>query len=353
MSFLEIRGLSKDLGEFSLKEVDLDLETGTYLAVIGPTGAGKTILLECLVGFYLPEAGHILLEGEDITRCRPEHRHIGIVYQDFALLPHMDVRRNIGYGLRRRLRGETLDNRVREMAEVLRIDHLLHRAPGTLSGGEKQRVALARSLIVKPRLLLMDEPFSALDPRTRRKLRRLLRRVIKETGTTVIHVTHDLDDVWSLADEVAFLRHGQLVQSGTVQEVMQRPRRRCVADFLGINLFHGQVRDRRDGVCRIQAGEMELVSTDRAQPGEEVRVAIRPEQVILAERCEGPVSTRNVLTCNVVDIFPENGVYLVELERGGSHLSAVVTYDALQDLRLAPGSAVTALIKSTHVAIVG
>ena len=168
MSLLAIQDLHIDLGEFYLKGISLSLERGDYLVIIGPTGAGKTILLESIIGFWRPDRGRIYLEGRDITDEPPEKRRIGIVYQDYALLPNFSVFKNIAYGLKKRQK-QGVGEKVQAMAASLRIDHLLHRRPATLSGGEQQRVALARALIVEPRLLLMDEPFSALDPQTRRE----------------------------------------------------------------------------------------------------------------------------------------------------------------------------------------
>ena len=270
MSFVAIEDLHIDLGEFTLEGISLSLERGDYLTIIGPTGAGKTIFLESIVGFWQPDRGHIILNGKDITRELPENRHIGIVYQDYALLPHMTVYQNIAYGLKKH-KPENMGAAIRKMAQSLHIDHLLHRKPATLSGGEQQRAALARVLIVEPQLLLMDEPFSALDRQTRRRARILLKEAVRERATTVIHITHDLDDAWAFADKLAVFRKGRLLQFGPMRSVFNRPQSRFVAEFVGAGFFSGTVVSRQNGCSRIDFGDMSLSSRDRARRRREGR----------------------------------------------------------------------------------
>ncbi|ACV24967.1 ABC transporter related [Methanocaldococcus fervens AG86] len=180
MSFLEIKNLSIDLGEFKLIDVNLEIEKGDYLTIIGPTGSGKSILLETIAGFYKPKNGKIFLEGEDITNLPPEKRNMSIVYQDYVLFPHKTVFENIAYGLKKKIKDkDKIKEEVNRISELLNISHLLHRKPGTLSGGEQQRTALARALVVKPKLLLMDEPFSALDVKTKENLRKLVKKAVR------------------------------------------------------------------------------------------------------------------------------------------------------------------------------
>jgi len=184
---LGIRGLSLSLGEFSLTDVDLTVADAEYFIILGPTGAGKTILLETIAGIYAPRAGTITLDGHDITRTDPKDRGIGMVYQDYMLFPHLTVGENIGFGLLQR--GDDparIREAVREAADLLGIGHLLERTPGTLSGGEQQRAAIARALVLRPRVLLLDEPLSALDAVTRDRLRKELRTIHRATGTTVV-----------------------------------------------------------------------------------------------------------------------------------------------------------------------
>jgi len=348
MSFLEIRGLYKNLREFSLESISLDLEQGRYLTLVGPTGAGKTILLECIIGFYLPDRGSVTLNGEDITRKRPEKRNIGIVYQDYALMPHMNVYKNIAYGLRKKTK-QKIPEKVQEISESLHIDHLLHRMPKTLSGGEQQRAALARSLVVRPRLLLMDEPLSALDPSTKKDLRRMLRRAIKKYGTTVIHVTHDMDDVWTLGDEAAVMHEGHIEQKGLLGDVLERPCTDFVAEFVGCTVLEGKVLSRENGLTEVDISGTRLISYDRAEPGEKIRAIIRPENIILSRTTPEKVSARNVLATRVLNIEPENGLNIVRLGCADLALNVIITNNGLHDLELRPGEEICAMIKCIHV----
>ncbi|MBI4814337.1 MAG: ATP-binding cassette domain-containing protein, partial [Methanobacterium sp.] len=215
--FLKVRNLSVDLGQFQLDNVNLDLEKNDYLVIIGPTGSGKSVLLETIAGFFSPDEGEIFLEGKEITSLNPEDRGISIVYQDYVLFPHMDVFDNIAYGLKKKTKDNKLiKSVVSEIAELLKIDHLLHRNPETLSGGEKQRAAIARSLVVKPNILLMDEPFAALDVNTHSYLTSLIKNVITKQHTTCIHVSHNFNDVYNLVEHVAVMKEGKILQQGTV-----------------------------------------------------------------------------------------------------------------------------------------
>lgn len=351
MSFLEVSDLHVRLAEFQLAGVSLALDKGDYLTIIGPTGAGKTIFIEALVGFWQPDQGGVFLDGRDITHELPERRHIGIVYQDYALMPHMTVFRNIAYGLKKH-KGPDLKDKVRQMAVSLHIDHLLHRKPATLSGGEQQRVALARALIAEPRLLLMDEPFSALDRQTRREARVLLKNAVRERGTTVVHITHDLDDAWAFADKLAVFKGGRMLQFGSLHDVLARPRSQFIADFVGACLIRGTVvSTAKDGV-RIDIGGVHLASLDTAAPGDEVDVAIRHEAINLQK--ERPVSCNgfNVVPAVLGHVMPEGPAFLVDMHVNGTGLQALVSHDTVQRLQSREGDPMYALIPRQHVKIV-
>ncbi len=206
MSALKVENLWLRLKDFSLKGVSFEVHENEHFAIIGPTGSGKSLLLETIAGVYTPDSGRITLMGKDITFTPPEKRGVGIVYQDCALFPHMSVYDNIAYGLRIRGKKNVRDE-VLKLAEMLEIEHLLNRKPSTLSGGEKQRVAIARALAVKPKLMLLDEPFSSLDAETRIRLRKEIFRVLK--NVTVLHVTHIEDDAEN-ADRIARMKDGRL-----------------------------------------------------------------------------------------------------------------------------------------------
>lgn len=351
MSFITVEDLHINLGEFHLRDVSFSLERGDYMMIIGPTGAGKTILLESIAGFWKPERGRIWLEEKEITQEMPERRHIGIVYQDYALIPHFTVFENIAYGLKKREKNG-IDEKVRDMAAVLRIDHLLHRKPATLSGGEQQRVALGRALIVEPKLLLMDEPFSALDPRTRRETRHLLIDVLERCKTTVIHISHDLNDAWALANKLAIFREGIMLQFGPMEDVFRRPHTRFIADFVGASILGGTVVESDNGHCKIDLGDCCVTSIDSAEKGAEVLVALRPEDIMVSKEPLRGLSAQNIIETTLRRVVPEGRACFLTLLVDETELTVLVTNNAMHQLDVTPGDTVYAIIKSANVCIV-
>jgi ABC-type sugar transport system ATPase subunit len=236
---LEISNLSIKLGAFTLRQVSLSVAQGQYLCLAGPTGAGKTILLECIAGLHRPDSGNIHLQGRDITKLPPEARGIGYVPQDYALFPHMSVFENIAYGLRERgVFKADIKCKVQEAAQTMQIAYLLERTVLHLSGGERQRTAFARALVLDCKLLLLDESLSALDVVTTRELSCQIAELHQRLGLTVIHVTHDFDEAYSLATHLGICYGGRLLQVDTVENSFLRPTCRTVAEFLGIaNVF--------------------------------------------------------------------------------------------------------------------
>jgi sulfate transport system ATP-binding protein len=235
-----IRNLNKRFGAFvALNDVSLSIRDGELLALLGPSGSGKTTLLRALAGLEAPDSGEILLQREggsqDWTRRHVRERNIGFVFQHYALFPHMSVFENIAFGLRvRRLKKGDVQSRVDELLRLVQLEELGKRFPSQLSGGQRQRVALARALAPRPQLLLLDEPFGALDARVRRELRGWLRRLHEEIGVTSVFVTHDQDEAFELADRVAIVYQGRLEQIGTPGEVQENPATAFVSEFLGI-----------------------------------------------------------------------------------------------------------------------
>jgi len=351
MSFLSVSDLHINLGEFYLNGVSFDLDKGDYLTIIGPTGSGKTILLESIVGFWIPDKGTIHLEGRDITTELPEKREIGIVYQDYALLPHFTVYKNIEYGLKKK-NPHGMKEKIHDIAAALYIDHLLHRKPNTLSGGEQQRVALARSLVVEPKMLLMDEPFSALDPQTRHDTRTLLKKAIAERNTTVMHVTHDLTDAWTLASKVAVIREGLLLQFDSLEEVFTRPRTPFIAGFVGATLMEGTVVSENDGVSLVNVNGFTMRTIDTAEVGATVKLAVRPEDIIVGTEPSPNTSAQNHICATVSKIIYEGKTSLLSLYAGETPFNVLVTNHSLERLRLTPGDTVYAMIKSANVRIV-
>ena len=241
-------------------EADLEVPDGETLVVLGPSGSGKTLLLETVGGFHAHE-GRVSFDGEDLTGTPPEERGFGFVFQDYALFPHMTVRENVAYGERYHERTRDPD----ELLSSLGVADLAERYPPTLSGGEAQRVALARSLLVKPRALLLDEPLAALDVPTRERLRDDLATVLADV--TAVHVTHNRTTARALADRVAVMRDGRVVQVGPVEAVFDRPATPFVASFVGATCLPGSALDGRDGTVAVRPEHVELVAPDRGVPG--------------------------------------------------------------------------------------
>jgi molybdate/tungstate transport system ATP-binding protein len=234
---LRLININRQLGDFALKDINLEVSDGQYYVLLGRSGSGKTQLLELIAGLEHPDTGSIILDNEDITRQKIQNRKVGIVFQDYAVFPHMTVFGNIAYPLR--VRNETRNSiaeKVENAATAMNIRHLLERSTEKLSGGEMQRVALARTLITSPRLLLLDEPLSSLDTSLKDDLKRLLRNLNK-AGQTIIHVTHDYGDAISLAKRVGVIHNGKIIQEGSVNEVFKNPANRFVARYAGIRNF--------------------------------------------------------------------------------------------------------------------
>jgi len=234
---LRLININRRLGDFALKDINLEVTDGQYYVLLGRSGSGKTQLLELIAGLEHPDTGTIVLDEKDITRQRIQDRKVGIVFQDYAVFPHMTVFGNIAYPLKvRREEKDTITKKVEKAATAMNIKHLLDRSTEKLSGGELQRVALARTLITSPRLLLLDEPLSSLDTSLKDDLKRLLRN-LNRTGQTIIHVTHDYSDAISLAKRVGVIHNGKIIQEGSVDEVFKNPSNRFVARYAGIKNF--------------------------------------------------------------------------------------------------------------------
>ncbi|WP_374468900.1 sulfate/molybdate ABC transporter ATP-binding protein [Phenylobacterium sp.] len=280
---LEIRGISKSFGRFpALKDVSLQARDKEFLALLGPSGSGKTTLLRVLAGLELPDAGEVRFGGEDFLALPVRKRRVGMVFQHYALFRHMTVAQNIAFGLTVRPRAERpskaqVTERVRELLSLVQLEGLEKRYPTQLSGGQRQRVALARALAIEPRMLLLDEPFGALDAQVRRELRRWLRELHERTGVTTVFVTHDQEEALDLADRVAILKDGELVQLGTPNEVYEDPATPFVYDFLGAACrLLGEVSG-----GRLRIGDWQTDAPKGAGQGP-VEVFFRPDEVAFA-----------------------------------------------------------------------
>jgi len=243
---INAKHVTKRFGDFvALDDVSLDVPSGSLLALLGPSGSGKTTLLRIIAGLESPDTGIILHHDEDVTARSPRERNVGFVFQHYALFRHMTVFENIAFGMRVRHKPVAeITTRVRELLHLIRLEGLDKRYPSQLSGGQRQRVALARALAVQPRVLLLDEPFGALDAKVRQELRQWLRRLHEEIHLTTVFVTHDQEEAFEVADRVVVMNHGRVEQQGTPQEVFDHPANPFVMDFLGnVNVFHGRAQE--------------------------------------------------------------------------------------------------------------
>ncbi|MQA79150.1 MAG: ATP-binding cassette domain-containing protein [Streptosporangiales bacterium] len=284
--------------ERAVDEVSLTVDGGQLLALLGPSGCGKTTTLRMVAGFVDPTSGTVEVDGTDLTRTPVHRRGMGMVFQSYALFPHLDVARNVAFGLEMRKVGRAeRERRVASALEQVRLGHLAGRRIGELSGGQAQRVALARALVVEPTVLLLDEPLSNLDAKLREQMRAEIREIQQRTGITTVFVTHDQDEALSIADVVAVVSDGRVEQVGTPEEIYERPATRFVADFIGrANLLPGAVLDSTDGRATVRidgVGDVDAVCS-RPMTGD-VTVLVRPHRVTL-----GPADGDTALRGSVV-----------------------------------------------------
>ncbi|MHC4355245.1 MAG: ABC transporter ATP-binding protein [Planctomycetota bacterium] len=342
---LSVRGISKTFPGFGIKDVSFEVQEGEYFVLLGKTGVGKSVLLEIVAGLTSPDSGSVLLDGRDITHEKMQNRRISLVFQSSALFPHMNVYDNIAYPLRWCGKAKSeVDQRVAELAEDFTIRHLLQARPQTLSGGESQRVSLARAVASDPRCLLLDEPLSSLDATSRSEIRALLRK-ISANGQLIVHVTHDYTEAVSLSTHIAVIEDGGIAQIGTVEEIFQHPKSHFVARFVGIrNFFKG----------RLEAPEGEKTSlkhfsTDglsfsvlTGSPAGPGSVMVRSEDVTITNTAI-PTSARNNFQGPIVDMAPVGGgvEIIVDIGMGEpAEIAALVTKEAVSALKLSSGKRV-------------
>ncbi|MEA2031986.1 MAG: tungstate ABC transporter ATP-binding protein WtpC [Euryarchaeota archaeon] len=347
---IRIENLSKDLGEFFLRDVSLEINDGEYFMVLGPTGAGKTILLETIAGIYRADSGRIFLNEQDITDIPPRERNIGMVYQDYTLFPFLTVEENIGFGLKsRKVTKREIKCRVDELANLMGVSHLLHRYPGTLSGGEQQRIAIARALIMEPKVLLLDEPLSALDTQTAERLRQELKNVHSITETTIIHVTHSFEEAFLLGSRMAVMDKGEIVQIGTPNEVFRKPESKFAAEFLGVgNLFQGESRVDNDIAC-IDVGGIKIASTTTTLKPGHVHVSIRPEDILVSTE-KIVSSARNTFKGEIERVVDTGAVIRIAVDVGiDVPFVVAITKQSFDEMNLKTGGEVYITFKASAV----
>jgi len=353
---ISLQHVSARTGNFQLTDVTFDVPLGAYGIVIGPAGAGKTTLLETIAGVVRATAGRIILGGEDLTSAPPEARRLGIVYQHAYLFPHLTVRQNIEYG------AESLEAAA-DVSDRFGVLPLADRSVDSLSGGERQLVAIARALARRPEVVLLDEPFSALDPRTRNAARRVLRALYYERRFTVLQVTHDFAEAGLLGDVAILLDRGRIVQQGNPEQVFRRPASPYIADFLGAeNVFAGVARPIRaeapDWVAGAETefaeypvafttGALSFYALGDVVPGP-AHAVVRAEEISISVELSTS-SVQNQFRGSVVEIAPAGAVSRVTVDASGTSIVAAVTARSVRELGLAPGKEVVVGFKATAV----
>jgi molybdopterin-binding protein len=379
--YLEVRDLCVDLKEFKLNNINLIIEEGEYLVLIGPTGSGKSVLLETIIGFYSADSGEILLNGKKINDIPPEKRGIGIVYQDNVLFPHMNVYENIAYGAKKDFSKEELQRKILDISKKLKINELLHRDVSTLSGGEVQRTALARALIVEPKIILMDEPFSALDISTQAHLTTLIKQVGSMYNTTFLHVTHNFNDVWNLADKVGVMKDGKIHQVDSINQVFSRPENSFVADFVGVaNIMDGKIIEIKPDLAKIELNNGIIINSSDSQCLSKlydkqnnimensdikdeinykkskkidlkVLISIRPEHIIFSnEKFES--SARNQLKGKIVEVIKAGPNVWIIVDVDGCEFKGLLTSSSADILNIEKENLIYISFKSLNVNII-
>ncbi|MEN6293651.1 MAG: tungstate ABC transporter ATP-binding protein WtpC [Methanobacterium sp.] len=344
---IRIENLSNDWKEFKINNINLQVKDNEYFVILGPSGSGKTMLLELIAGMWPLDSGKIYMENKDITTLPPEKRGIGFVYQNYMLFPHKTVFENISFGLKvRKVRDEEIKTRVEEMMDLLKVSHLADRLPRTLSGGEQQRTALARALIIYPKILLMDEPLSALDRKTRDELMQELKEIHRKFDVTLVHVTHNFDEALMLADRIAIMRNGEISQVGTSTEIFRHPADKFVADFVGAeNIIEGTAKKDGERLTIIDTGNISIYSTEQKQG--HVHITVRPEDIILSTQ-KVETSARNVFKGPIKGIVDTGALIKLTIDVG-EPLVVFLTRQSFLDMELNIGKSVWTYFKATAV----
>ena len=338
---IRVKQLISQRGSFTLGPIDIDLGDNSYLTILGPSGSGKTLFLETCMGLLPPKQGQVWLGGQEVTQIAPEHRLISYLPQDLALFPHLNVRENILFGAKRRqLDRARVEVRLEELLELLELQEIINRRDvSTLSGGEKQRVALARALLPEPRLLFLDEPFSALDANIKRQLQVKLREINQSLDVTILHVTHDQEEAFMLGEQIAVMIHGQLQQVGSRDDIYYRPATIDVARFLhNQNIFEMTVEKiLMDGSLLLNNGiQLKVPGIIGVEKGHRLAAGIRSEEVMVIRPHKpiGPELQDNLFQATVVDILVFGGTHTLCVKLNGSDVAVDVELPncAMRDL---------------------
>ena len=350
---LSVRNVCKTLESFAINDISFEVERGRYFVLLGASGVGKSVVLETIAGLVQPDAGQILLDGKDITNEKIQKRGTALVFQNSALFPHMTVYDNVAYPLRcKKFSRRQIQERVASLGEDFGISGLLGRMPTTLSGGESQRVSLARAVASEPRCLLLDEPISSLDVKSRPEMRGLLRK-INAAGRTIVHVTHDYTEAVSLGTHIAVMEDGRIAQTGTVAEVLRRPRSEFVARFVGIrNFFKGRLEAPRGQAAsrRFKTDGRDFSVLNDSEGGEGF-IMVKSEDVTIANS-PSHTSARNNFEGTIVDVVPAGLGLEVVVDIGAGtavEVAALITAESVKALALRRGKKVWVSFKASAV----
>ena len=346
---ITVQNLSHSWDHFSLRNINLSVAEGSYFVLLGPTGSGKTLLLEAIAGAYRPNEGRVIVTGEDVSALPPEKRGISYAPQNYLLFDNMTVRKNVEFGLHAKgIPEQERWNRAKHLLDLLGISHLVNRFPRNLSGGEKQRVSLARALAVEPRAVLLDEPLSAVDTETKSSILDYLRRVHKETGVTVIHVTHDQLEAASVAERIGVMRNGEMVEAGAPAEFAESSSSEVGSVFRSDNLLAGNVIGKDAGLALVDIGGGKIIEAVTDRTGQ-VMLHIRPEEVVVSKHAVD-TSARNRLSGTVAEITDLGPTVRLRIS-GERRIMAIITRRSFFEMQLNIGSEVYVFFKTTSVEV--
>ncbi len=348
---IEIKSLSLRLGEFNLKDINLSIHDSEYFVILGPTGAGKTVLMECIAGLHNFKKGAIFINARDVTRVVPEERSLGYVPQDYVLFPFLNVSDNIAFGLKQsKITASKTRERVDEIAGILGVKSLLHRDTLSLSGGEKQRIALARALAPSPSILLLDEPLGALDMRTAKSLRLELKRIHRQLGLTTIHITHNLMEALEMADRVAVIQDGHIEQVAEPEAMLFYPESDKVADFIGSpNILDcDYCRSLGQGIMEVGCGGLKLTV---AHEGSDIKkVAILPRHIYVSET-RPPGLSVNGFQGLITSIEPTGNTVKIRLSVAGKSLMSEIPSYIFEEMDLTTGKEVFLILRMRRIRV--
>ena len=346
---IEIKDLCANLGKFSLKNITFDVKDGEYFVLLGPTGSGKTMFMESIAGLKPIRSGQVIINSKNVTSLNIEERNVGFAYQDYMLYRHLSVHDNISFGLQWRTKTRReIKEAVDRVVELLDIGHLLDQSPWTLSGGESQRIALARALAMKPDLLLLDEPLSAVDPDLREAWGEKLKGIHNRLKLTTLHITHDFEEAIILGDRIAVLGEGRIVQIGTPEQIFRHPNSEFVAGFVKTrNIFEGEVSDSSNGqgIFCVEEAKLAVVTPHRGK----LHASIRPEDIIISKE-PPPSNTLNCLQGTITRIADHGSVIYLTINVP-PEFTCLILHRSLEELGLEENQQVFITFKASDVNI--